>query len=306
MRHSAIGILLLSQNQPTFILTSKWLGIFIEGFGTVGKFKIPKDLAKALARREGFDPSVSVTVYEILIGFSSAANQHCLPSSIGGGEVASRWLSGAFRSSSLGVKSSIKGFWLTADFLPFAPVVSIIPAVDILCCASSHVVKVSKCLIETECDEPLFLVTGHRTCGRFQHSGLKLVAKGLNSSIQQFIISSMATTNSPAEARKESLISMKMEKKEWEIDEHERLIGGTKNEEKKVAASIHKLLYWVAFDIYQLIISFTPNLYLRTKSLRPQSPIPFSVTTNSSPNYHLLFYIKTFGTFSGFVIGEDF
>ncbi|WVY89788.1 hypothetical protein V8G54_035302 [Vigna mungo] len=90
----------------------------------VGKFKIPKDLAKALTRR-----------------FSSAANQHCLPSSIGGGEVASRWLSGAFRSSSLGVKSSIKGFWLTADFLPFAPVVSIIPAVDILCCASSHVVK---------------------------------------------------------------------------------------------------------------------------------------------------------------------
>ncbi|WVY99273.1 hypothetical protein V8G54_025343 [Vigna mungo] len=113
----------------------------VRSFGTVGKFKIPKDLAKALARREGFDPSVSVTVYEILIGFSSAANQHCLPSSIGGGEVASRWLSGAFRSSSLGVKSSIKGFWLTADFLPFAPVVSIIPAVDILCCASSHVVK---------------------------------------------------------------------------------------------------------------------------------------------------------------------
>ncbi|WVY95057.1 hypothetical protein V8G54_034145 [Vigna mungo] len=30
-------------------------------------------------------------------------------------------LSGAFRSSSLGVKSSIKGFWLTADLLPFAP-----------------------------------------------------------------------------------------------------------------------------------------------------------------------------------------
>ena len=37
---------------------------------------------------------------------------------------------------------------------------------------------------------------------------------------------SMPTWNSPPEARKESLLSMKIEKKEWEIEEHERLIGG--------------------------------------------------------------------------------
>ncbi|CAJ1931579.1 unnamed protein product [Sphenostylis stenocarpa] len=37
---------------------------------------------------------------------------------------------------------------------------------------------------------------------------------------------SMPTWNSPPKARKKSLISMKIEKKEWEIDEHERLIGG--------------------------------------------------------------------------------
>jgi len=42
----------------------------------------------------------------------------------------------------------------------------------------------------------------------------------------EMVDDSMPTWNSPPEARKESLLSMKMEKKEWEIDEHERLIGG--------------------------------------------------------------------------------
>ncbi|WVZ18548.1 hypothetical protein V8G54_005870 [Vigna mungo] len=110
--------------------------IFIEGFGTVGKFKIQKDLAKASALRYWATNLAKALARR----FSYAANQHCLPSFIGGGEEDAR-LSGAFRSSSLGVKSSIKGFWLTADLLPFVPLVSIIPAVDILCSASSPVVK---------------------------------------------------------------------------------------------------------------------------------------------------------------------
>lgn len=38
---------------------------------------------------------------------------------------------------------------------------------------------------------------------------------------------SMPTWNSPPKARKGILINMKLEKKEWESDEHERLIGGT-------------------------------------------------------------------------------